>query len=519
LPYVFISYVRSNKSIVDHLKNDLTIRHGVKVWLDRDDIGAGVDWRQAIRKAIQDGAFFIACFSEEYNERDRTYMDEELTLAIDELRRRPTDKAWFIPVKLNECEIPDCDIGGRETLDALQYVELYKDWDDGIQRILNVILASLIMDALSSDHVPFRITAIEDLGRIGYKAAIPVLTEILLNHESCTCKAAVDALVEIGIPAIPALITTLRIEALSDRYVYAAVALEKIGTPAIPALTEALKDENYGVRKYAASTLGEIGDPTVVPDLIEVREDHEFYRGEYTPWHPATSALRQIGKLAVPALTEALKDQDDSVREYVASVLGKIRDPTAIPALLEVLTDENDQVREAAVSALGDIGDPTAIPVLTKALRDESHKARESAVFALREIVRRTGKPAVPALIEALIEALRDENDSVREIVVSALGEIGGPTAIPALIEALRDDNVRKRATSALAGARISTPAIPALIGALRDEDVREHAASVLGKIGGTAAISALIEALRDDDYIFCKYVVSALRKIGTAHI
>ena len=43
-------------------------------------------------------------------------MSEELKIAIEELHRRPVDKVWFIPVKLNECEIPNIDIGGDETL-------------------------------------------------------------------------------------------------------------------------------------------------------------------------------------------------------------------------------------------------------------------------------------------------------------------------------------------------------------------------------------------------------------------
>lgn len=138
MSHVFISYVRENQKEVDRLHDDLA-RHGVEVWLDRKDIAVGVRWRQAIRRAIRDGAFFIACFSKEYSTRSITYMNEELTLAIDILRQRPIDQSWFLPVKLSECDIPDRDIGAGETLEALQYVELHKDWDAGIQSILDVI--------------------------------------------------------------------------------------------------------------------------------------------------------------------------------------------------------------------------------------------------------------------------------------------------------------------------------------------------------------------------------------------
>jgi hypothetical protein len=138
MPHVFVSHVHENEGEVQRLCDKLT-QHGVEVWLDRDDIEPGTRWQQAIRTAIQKGAFFIACFSEEYNERDESYMNEELTLAIEKLRKISTDRTWFIPVKLNKCDIPDRDIGAGETLKHLQHVELYRDFDTGIRRILETI--------------------------------------------------------------------------------------------------------------------------------------------------------------------------------------------------------------------------------------------------------------------------------------------------------------------------------------------------------------------------------------------
>jgi hypothetical protein len=136
--HVFISYCHENKASVDRLCQDLT-SHGVTVWLDRNEIHPGVQWKQAIRRAIHHGDFFIACFSREAIARNQTYMNEELTVAIEELHRRPVDKVWFIPVKLNECEIPNIDIAEGETLQDLQYVNLHKDWEEGIQSLLKVI--------------------------------------------------------------------------------------------------------------------------------------------------------------------------------------------------------------------------------------------------------------------------------------------------------------------------------------------------------------------------------------------
>ena len=150
---VFISYVRENMEMVDRLYQDLR-SHGIQVWLDRNEIDPGARWKYAIQKAIREGAYFVACFSKEYNDRDKTYMNEELTIAIEELRQRHNDRISFIPVKLNDCEIPDRDIGGGETLRDLQYVNLFEDWDGGIQKILRVVQpsSSKPVDVNASEH-------------------------------------------------------------------------------------------------------------------------------------------------------------------------------------------------------------------------------------------------------------------------------------------------------------------------------------------------------------------------------
>ena len=143
--HVFISYCRENMDAIDRLCENLTSQ-GIKVWLDRNALEPGMQWKPAIKQAIQHGDFFIACFSTEVNARSQTYMSEELKVAIEELHQRPVDKVWFIPVKLNACEIPDIDIGGGETLRNLQYVDLHESWETGIQRLLDTISVPSVHD-------------------------------------------------------------------------------------------------------------------------------------------------------------------------------------------------------------------------------------------------------------------------------------------------------------------------------------------------------------------------------------
>jgi hypothetical protein len=123
----FISYVREDSGRVDELQQALEAA-GIPVWRDTADLWPGEDWRAKIRQAIADNALvFIACFSRASLDRRSSYQNEELLLAIDQLRRRQPDDPWLIPVRLDACEIPDLDIGGGRTLASIQWVDLSGD--------------------------------------------------------------------------------------------------------------------------------------------------------------------------------------------------------------------------------------------------------------------------------------------------------------------------------------------------------------------------------------------------------
>jgi TIR domain len=110
MSHVFISYVRQDYEMVDRLVTSLR-SHGIDVWIDREQIKPGERWQTAIKNAIREGAYFLACFSTASQARARSYMNEELTLAIDELRMRPAERRWFVPVLLSDCPVPERPIG------------------------------------------------------------------------------------------------------------------------------------------------------------------------------------------------------------------------------------------------------------------------------------------------------------------------------------------------------------------------------------------------------------------------
>ena len=138
--HAFISYAREDGRRVDALQRTLEAA-GIPVWRDTLNLWPGEDWRAGIRRAIRDDALvFIACFSRASLERDRSYQNEELALAIEQLRLRRPDVPWLIPVRFDECDIPDRDVGGGRTLSSIQRADLFgADASDRTARLVAAV--------------------------------------------------------------------------------------------------------------------------------------------------------------------------------------------------------------------------------------------------------------------------------------------------------------------------------------------------------------------------------------------
>lgn len=149
--HVFISYVRENSRAVDRLQRILESA-GVPVWRDTAKLWPGEDWRARIRDAItKDALVFIVCFSRESIARQRSYQNEELAVAIEQSRLRRPDDSWLIPVRLNDCSIPEVDIGGGRTLASIQRADLFgRRASQQSERLVGAVLRIL---GLHSGHV------------------------------------------------------------------------------------------------------------------------------------------------------------------------------------------------------------------------------------------------------------------------------------------------------------------------------------------------------------------------------
>ncbi len=119
----------------------------------------------------------------------------------------------------------------------------------------------------------------------------------------------------------------------------------------------------------AAETLAEIGSVHAIPHLLEaVKKSRRSRVDLLRDIEPSLKgALRRIaaesGRASVSRLVEGLHDDDWYIRELSAELLGELgpQGEVAVPALKNALTDENRAVRWRARLALDEIEKPVRV--------------------------------------------------------------------------------------------------------------------------------------------------------------
>ncbi|TRU68280.1 MAG: TIR domain-containing protein [Microcystis viridis Mv_BB_P_19951000_S69] len=102
---IFLAHASDDKPAVLALYNRLK-QAGYKPWLDKKDLIAGQIWRDEIPKAIKASQIFLACLSAK-SANKQGYIQRELRIALDILGEMLPGTIFFIPMRLEEWEIPD----------------------------------------------------------------------------------------------------------------------------------------------------------------------------------------------------------------------------------------------------------------------------------------------------------------------------------------------------------------------------------------------------------------------------
>lgn len=120
----------------------------------------------------------------------------------------------------------------------------------------------------------------------------------------------------------------------------------------------------------------------------------------------------------VAPLKVAMREDDVCARRVAASLLSRVRHPSATDALVQALDDAKPGTREAAALALGMSHAESSAEALERRLQDDAPPVRRAAAWALGEL---EVKRAIPALIHVLA---RDSDARVRQAAAWAIGNI-----------------------------------------------------------------------------------------------
>lgn len=212
-------------------------------------------------------------------------------------------------------------------------------------------------------------------------------------------------------------------------------------------------------------------------------------------------ALAERGdRAALPAVVEAVKDSDETVREAAYEALRRLGDASVVPFLLEVAAVDRDQEGDSARDCLARLPEERVDVALVDAMDSAGTALKVEAIHAL--VARRATS------VTSVLVALTDDADPVvRAQSLEALGAMGDTSALPRLLELMDGPSapMHEGAARALAAVARRVGPEPEVGSALRtawDNAASDAAKSLivyaLDDVGGDAALEIACRATTD---------------------
>ncbi|PWU00568.1 MAG: hypothetical protein C5B51_24895, partial [Terriglobia bacterium] len=125
---VFLCHSSGDKPPVRDLCRKLAA-DGFDPWLDEQQLLPGQDWSNEIVNAIHQAHAVVICLSRASVSKEG-YLQREVKYALDAVEEKPEGTIFLIPVKLEECDIP-------QRLSRWQWTSLFEP--DGYQRLVTAL--------------------------------------------------------------------------------------------------------------------------------------------------------------------------------------------------------------------------------------------------------------------------------------------------------------------------------------------------------------------------------------------
>ena len=125
---VFLCHSHGDKQSVRSLYEKL-LTEGIDPWLDEENLLPGQDWEREIKKAVGNNDVVIVCLSK-VSINKAGFVQKEIKFALDEADKQPEGTIFIIPLKLEECDIP-------ERLSRWHWVNLFEE--RGYERLMQAL--------------------------------------------------------------------------------------------------------------------------------------------------------------------------------------------------------------------------------------------------------------------------------------------------------------------------------------------------------------------------------------------
>lgn len=125
---VFLCHSSGDKPQVRKLYERLRA-YGIDPWFDEETLLPGQDWNREIPKGVRASDVVIVCLSRG-SVTKAGYIQKEIKFALDAADEQPEGTIFIIPLKLEECDVPD-------RLSRWQWVNLYEP--KGYERLIRAL--------------------------------------------------------------------------------------------------------------------------------------------------------------------------------------------------------------------------------------------------------------------------------------------------------------------------------------------------------------------------------------------
>jgi HEAT repeat protein len=216
----------------------------------------------------------------------------------------------------------------------------------------------------------------------------------------------------------------------------------------------------------------------------------------------------------IDGFTEAINDEDATLRKAALTALAKISKEEAIPHLAKALDDEDREINKLSANLLIQYGEPV-IPYLINHLKAASDEKVILSIQALATL----GEPAIPALGKMVFS---ESKIATKLRACNALGKIKHNDSNAILLSLLgsKEEQLVKICIEGLGN--IGNPSsISAIVGFLNmipksNIDLRVAVARSLGNTRDSRAVPSLVNLIADESWMLHSTTLSSLKKIAT---